>query len=255
MSKLFPKMRECPETKYVIGGAGYWIVYQIVLPFLVTMGTGSAEITASSVMGAHVAYLLLNLIGTGLIFLPYLKESFWVVRLEPKRFMASVGLGLAALAAVEVILIVLGTLLGEPIRFFGLPALDRPMGVPIFTFLFVVPDFLNLLFIFLTPVTMCCLYYAVGFAVPAQERPWLGYLIVALMAAIPAVLMYTAGYGELPAVAGFYVSMLPIHMCSCWVYQRSDTIWAPILFQVIANMVGVPVSFALMLASFVMQAS
>lgn len=255
MDKLFPKMRECPETKYIFGGAGYWIVYQLVLPFLVTLGAAGTEVTTSSMVGAHVAYLLLNLVGVGLIFWPYLKESFWMVRLEPNRCLKSAGLGLAVLVVLEAVMIVLGAACGDPTLFFGLPAVDRPMGIPPVVLLFMEFDLMRLLFIFLSPVTMCCLYYAVGFAAPAQERPWLGYLTVALMAVIPAVLVYTSGFGELSYAASFYVSMLPVHMCSCWVYQRSDTIWAPVLFQVFANMAAIPVSFVLLFVSAVMQIS
>lgn len=128
------------------------------------------------------------------------------------------------------------------------PMTDRPEGKQIaMGGLYWVVYQIVLPFIMMLIIAGC----AVGFAAPAQERPWMGYLVVALITAIPMVLVYTSGAGDLADAAVRYFAMLPLHMCACWVYQRSDTIWGPIIFQALANLVSLPIAWGLMHMTYV----
>lgn len=248
MDKLFPKMRECPEGKHIALGGAYWIVYQIALPFILTMFCGGLGAENGLVIGCVVAHFVINLACTIVIFRSYLVESFWIVRMETKRVLVNVGLGLAALAVLEIPFVISSMFAEDPVLFFALPLADPVLGLFSTGWVMLNPFIFGPCMVFLAPVTMCCLYYAVGFAAPAQERPWLGYLIVALIAAVPAVLLYTSDGYELSKVVSYYFSVLPFHLCACWVYQRSDTIWGPIIFQAIANLVSIPVCIMTMLS-------
>ena len=33
-----------------------------------------------------------------------------------------------------------------------------------------------------------------------------------------------------------YFCQLPIHMLSCWAYQKTDTVWAPIVTHMMVNL-------------------
>lgn len=248
MEKLFPKMRECPEGKHIALGGGYWVVYQIALPFILTMVIGDMSMVTGTTISCAVGFWVINLGCTIVMFRSYLRDSFWTVRLDRKRLFASIGLGLAALAVLEIPFLLISILMEDPAVFFALPMADPLFGINAAMWMIYETLLFGVCFVFLAPVTMCCLYYAVGFAAPAQERPWLGYLIVALLAMVPAALLYTSGAYELAAAAGYYVSVLPFHMCACWVYQRSDTIWGPILFHVIANLLSIPVFIVMLVA-------
>lgn len=249
MNKLFPKMRDCPEGKQIALGGVYWVVYQIVLPFmllfLLAMFWGDSLMGDPPVVWGYGAFYLINLICVAIIFRSYLKDSFWTFRLDRKKVFVSVGMGLAVLVLMEIPFILLDLILKKWLVFFSLPIAD-----PVFYFspslwFRTQPLVSGACLTILAPVAMCCLYYGVGFAAPAQQHPWLGYLIVALLAAIPVALMYTSGSYDLQDAAIRYFSILPFHLCACWVYQRSDTIWGPIVFQALANLLSSPVAWLL----------
>lgn len=249
MDKVFPRMTDRPEARQIVGGGVYWVFMLIGLPFLVVLMTAALGSTEGTAMGMYIAYCVVNLICTILIFRHYLEESFWNLRLDPKRFFVSVGLGLAVFGVLEVILIIAGMMAQDPLLFVCFPVAEPLMGVSSPYWVLSQPIVLGLAVMILAPITTCCLYYAVGFAVPAQDRPWLGYLIIVLMSVLPAVLLVTSGGREPATGVIYFVSMLPFHLCACWVYQRSDTIWAPIAFQTVINLLTIPVVVILLLVS------
>lgn len=72
-------------------------------------------------------------------------------------------------------------------------------------------------------------------------------LLVYGLTQIPAVLRFMSGI-ELAECIIQYLLYLPLHMCACWVYQRTNTIWAPIAFQGIVNLSGIVYYFVLSVA-------
>ena len=255
MEKLFPQMRDCPEGKQIALGGAYWVVYQIMLPFMMLFVL--AMICSDSMFGdpptvvGYVVFYLINLVCVGLIFRPYLEDSFWTLRTDMKKVLVSIGMGLAALVVFEIPLVLLDLLQKKWLVYFSLPIADPVFYLKSSLWFRVQPLVVGFCTTVLAPVTMCCLYYGVGFAAPAQERPWLGYLIVALLAAVPVVLMYTSGAFELEDAFVHYLSRLPFHLCACWVYQRSDTIWGPIIFQALANLLSLPIAWVLAHVTYV----
>ena len=89
--------------------------------------------------------------------------------------------------------------------------------------------------VLLVPVSVSCLYYAVGFAPLAEKRPWMGYAFLMLVAAIPRIvnmLTFWAAGDELV----LYLFQLPVHLIACWTYQKTDTVWTPMLTLAGANL-------------------
>lgn len=240
MNKIFPKMYDCPEGRQIAGGGLYWVAYQLFFPFLVDMLCIGETQASPMAIGASVAYYLINFLVVGLIFRTYLVDSFWNARMDKKKLFSSVGLGLLVFFALEIPIFVISWITGEALLFIPFPIADSLGGIHSYYWLHTSPVIMFLCMTFVVPLAMCCLYYAVGFAMPAQERPWLGYLIVAFLAMIPAVfLVISEGY-PVSLVVIKYLCTLPFHMCACWVYQRSDTIWGPILFHTTINLMCVP---------------
>ena len=241
MKNLFPTMRDCPDGRQIAAGGLYWFVYQIALPFFIVLTVISLAFPDGTSIFAYVAYCVINLICVLLIFRTYLKESFWSVRLYTKRFLISTGLGVAVFSALELLMMLAGTIAGDSLLLTCVPVTEYFLGFGDPEWVMAMPIGLALLLFLIVPISHCCLYYAVGFALPCQKRPWLGYLIVAGLSVIPAVLMVTAvGCTPVDALVHF-LSMLPFHMCACWVYQRSDTIWGPIAFYAGVNLLWSPV--------------
>lgn len=249
MRNIFPQMHDRPETGRIVAGGAYWFVFKIILPFLAILGAAGVGGSGESAIGMYIFYSLVNLICTVLIFRPYLQESFWNARLDKELFVISVGLGLAVYAVLEIILVVVGILARDPMMFVCFPVGEPLLGISSTYWAMAHPVILGLVMVLLVPVTHCCLYYGVGFAAPCQERPWLGYLIVILISVVPALLLVTSGGRSVGEGLAYFVGMLPFHVCACWIYQNSDTIWGPIVFQAVVNLVTIPVSMILLFVS------
>lgn len=246
MDKLFPRMYDCPESKQIAQGGLYWFFYIILLPFLFAFVVASGKIGTSLVIGTNTIYFIINGIAVFAIFREYLIDSFLNVSIFPKRFFLSVGSGLLVFYILEFLIVGIEAIISGTVNTFPFPAVDMLYGNYGFLLLWECPLLMGLCLLTIVPVTMSCLYYAVGFASPCQNRVWLGYLVVALISAIPAVLQVTS-IGVAPAEAlRYYVEMLPFHMCACWAYQRSDSIWGAIAFQSAANLLSIPSMIILM---------
>ena len=88
----------------------------------------------------------------------------------------------------------------------------------------------------LVPFSISCLYYATSFAPVCCSRPWLAYIVVAVVIAFPRVcngLTYWLPMEELI----LYLVQLPMHLLACWSYQKTDTVWAPIAVHALTNLV------------------
>lgn len=88
-----------------------------------------------------------------------------------------------------------------------------------------VPLWATLCNLLLTPVTTACLFYATGFAPTANRKPWLAYLVVALVLLFPRA-CNAFNFDSLSIELILYLAQLPIHWAACWAYQKTDTIWA-----------------------------
>lgn len=250
MNTLFPKMCDCPKGSQIAVGGLYWVVYQIVLSFILSLMIASLHFDGRDFHYLLIAYYIVNLLMVLLIFRKYLIDSFWAAKLDPKGFFSSVGLGLAVLVVLEIPILLFHHFAGDFLQYTPLPIAEPLLGNPVSVWLPLDPLLIGALMVFAAPVVTGCLYYAVGFAAAAQERPWLGYLIVALLSAIPAVLLITSYGHDVARAAIIYASTLPFHLCACWVYQRTDSIWGPILFHAVTNIFGVPISLFLTYGSF-----
>ena len=238
MNKLFPRMYDCPEGKQIAQGGIYWAIYALVLPTIMFIATGGV-ISSRVVNGFDCAYYLINFLAVILIFRTYLIDSFWNVKMHIKHFLITVGIGLIAFFAIEIALFFLWVFPSGTLGGFPLPIADSLYGL-VTRWAFEKPPILNhMCLIVCVPVAMSCLYYAVCFAPTCQNKIWIGYLLVAVIALIPTVLLVTAqGYAVLEAVTS-YICLLPFHMCACWIYQNTDTIWGPILFHAIVNLISI----------------
>ena len=234
MYRAFPVLTDRPAPKTVVGGALYWVVYVVALPFLMLLMMVGGLYSWSIVLLYGISFL-----AVGAVFFRHLKESFFQVRYDPGRFFSAVGIAAAVVLSVEMILIF----------FFGrsenanviwatnglLPFAEVPLLLGVSASIYELPLLMMVCLTVFVPVTMCCLYYGVGFAPVAAERPWLGYLVVAALAAVPRLAgLGNTGYPLYQLTV--YLFQLPWHMCACWAYQKADTIWAPICVYSMVNL-------------------
>lgn len=99
------------------------------------------------------------------------------------------------------------------------------------------PIFGTLTMVLLTPVTISCLFYCTSFAPAYNHNPWLGYLAVTVMSAFSSLCMILSGWPVLDEVLLFAVR-LPIHLIACWSFQKTESIFVPMLVLAVNNLVA-----------------
>lgn len=99
--------------------------------------------------------------------------------------------------------------------------------------------------VFLGPVTNACMYYATAFSpLCSAGRRFAAYLGVAALTAVPRIVTYFTIWGGRKEKT-LYLAQLPIHLLSSWLYQKTNTIWAPILTHAIVNVISCAALYAL----------
>lgn len=225
---LFPRYIDAPAGKSVALSVLYLLVRKYLLTgLLLILGTAtiSADGSVSSIAVIFVQ-LVIDLLVMILIYRHYLSESFQTFRMEWKSCLKTVAIGIGIAAVVSGIGCILTGLL--------VPTGDLFMQFPTYYFAFS-PLTGILILVILTPVAFCCLFYATCFGSLCGERPWLAYPLVAVVL-LALHLLSDHAFSGFPVV---YLSMLPTHLCACWVYQKTNTIWSSIILVAAVNLLMV----------------
>lgn len=251
MPNAFPTMFSCPNGKQITLGGLYWVVYLVFMPFLVNLFTVFAFSTLGSAAIGSILSLLIDFLIIGAIFREYLKECWLFAGIHRKDILKAIATASGIVLAAE-FLIQAGILLfSEAQEFMGglewllmlglfPPFIDMTgatfgsiIGAALGEFMGVFSILCN---IFLPALTMSCMYYGVAFAPLAQKRPWLGYIAVLIIGFIVPFSYYWQS-GVWDDCLFHYISRIPLYLCACWAYQKTDNIWAPIAVHGIVNLV------------------
>ena len=239
MDHVFPTMLDRPKSRTIVGGLSYFGLAFIVLPiFLFLLMQGSFDNTPV-LAGIEIFYHGINALAAVCLFREYLVESFQIFRADLKGTLGVVGIAVGLMMAIFFTLISVANIVQSPLMNFSVTSMLPIAEVDLFSLtcdiVYISPLWGTLGIVLLAPVAISCLFYATSFAPICCERPWLAYIVVALVIAIPRVcnaLSFWDGTDELI----IYLSQLPFHLLACWTYQKSDTIWAPILTLTAANL-------------------
>lgn len=237
MKRFFPTMYSKPETIqiFLLIPACIWafILLPMFMPFI---GMGLWEQWEVSVwleIGYHVANGILALF---LIF-GYLKEEIFMVTADFRFYLKHILLTVGLILGVE--LVWLGALyLGGFDIFLMLESLPIAEMTVSHTSLFLLnlqPVFGTIALSVFAPISICALFYCLGFAPLCNIKPWLGYLGVAVITLIPPIINIL-WRGEAAYVLLGYLAKLPIHLLACWSYQKTDNVWTPLLSLAGANL-------------------
>lgn len=97
--------------------------------------------------------------------------------------------------------------------------------------------FLMLATVFLVPITEECLFRGVLFCGFHRKSRLLAYAVSTLFFALIHVMGYM-GQVDLGVLILCYIQYLPAGLCLAWVYEKSDTIIAPMLMHITINQIG-----------------
>ena len=239
MNKLFPSMTSKPEKIQIFAIIPCWIWAFVLLPmFMPFLGLGLWEQWELSVwleIGYHIANGLLMLV----IIFSYLKEEWFMVTTDVSHYLKHVILTVGLIAGAELLL--LGTLFICGVNIDDmlecLPIVEMSVShTPLFT-VELQPIFGTVALSVFAPISICALFYCLGFAPVCYHKPWLAYLCVAAITLIPPVIDIL-WRGEAAFVLGGYLVQLPVHLLACWSYQKTDNVWTPLLSLVITNLLA-----------------
>ena len=239
MNKLFPSMTSKPETIQIFAIIPCWLWVFVLLPmFMPFLGLGLWEQWELSVwleIGYHIANGLLMLV----IIFSYLKEEWFMVTIDVSHYLKHVMLTVGLIAGAELLL--LGTLFICGVNIDDmlecLPIVEMSVShTPLFT-VELQPIYGTIALSVFAPISICALFYCLGFAPICYHKPWLAYLCVAAITLIPPVIDIL-WRGEAAFVLGGYLVQLPVHLLACWSYQKTDNVWTPLFSLVTTNLLA-----------------
>lgn len=240
MKTLFPKMLDRPEKTMSIAGLIYGVICFYTLPFLALFFSGGFQDDAS-LSWFELVYHAINFAVAVLLFRTYLKDSWFYVQYNIGPFCKVVAVCVGLIIVYVTALYVLAIVLMSDNVLFGaygsLPLVEMELFNLTENFVYVNPVGGLLSALVLAPVTMSCIYYASSFAPVCVEHPWLAYLAVTVVLAVPRALSALT-FWQLDQNLILYLAQLPIHWIACYAYQKTDTVWGAIATHVVANAVA-----------------
>ena len=231
VKRIFPEMDDRPDKGMFMAVILYGFMAFILLPVVLVLLGADMWNDRSATVWLEVVYHLLNAALAAAMFKSYLGDSFFNVQLFTKRFLKTVAIATLIMLSLALEL-QLG--LGVPVLN-AYPINELPIAMVSGLAVREQPIVGTLCYTLAAPFGVACLFYATGFAPFCCKKPWLGYLIIPFVVAIPIALDVNWRGGAEWAIPT-YLLQLPIHLVACWSYQKADTIWAPITCLTIFNL-------------------
>lgn len=250
MHKYFPTMLDRPETPQIIGSVFYSVIAFFSLPFILLLFMQGSFDDPTVLSIIEIIYHVINFVVAISIFRGYLADSFINVQADTKGFRSTVQLCAAAMFVFSYIVGVLFTSETEYIlnvaAFGTLPLAEMELFTLSGNLIVMNPIFGTICMVVLVPFTTSCLYYATAFAPVCNNKPWLAYIVVAAFLAFPRI-CNAMTYWDPTEELVLYLTQLPLHLISCWAYQKTDTIWTPIATHAAVNLLTCVLTFVTML--------
>ena len=226
-----------PEKGQIIALIPCWLwVFVLVPMFMPFLGLGLWEQWEVSVW-LEIGYHVFNGLVMAFLMFSYLKEEWFMLTADAIHYLKHALLTVGLILGAELILLgylwLCGFNVGSMLNY--LPVAEMTVShTPLFT-VDLQPIFGTLVLSIFSPISICALFYCLGFAPICYNKPWLAYLCVAIITLIPPVIDIL-WRGEAEFVLSGYLVQLPIHLLACWSYQKTDNVWTPILSLAGANL-------------------
>ena len=184
-------MLDRPETPRIVIGLMYCFLAFFSLPFFMLLLMQGGFEDEGIISGIEIAYHVINFLVAIWIFKDYLKESFLNVRIDTKGFFKTVGTCVTLMITFAFFMFRLFLLQGDELMAMAAFGILPLAEVDLFTLssyvIIMNPIFGTVCMVVLVPFSISCLYYATSFAPVCCSRPWLAYLVVAVVIAFPRV--------------------------------------------------------------------
>ena len=213
----------------------FWIfvLFPMYMPFI---GLGLWEVLESGAW-LDIFYHISNGILVLFIIGGYLKEDWFMVTTDVRHYLKHVVLTVGIILAVDFALLICIHNFGFDTAYMleFLPITELSLSQTSLLLVDTKPVFGTIALSFFSPITICGLFYCLGFAPICSKKPWLAYFCIAVITMIPTAIDIL-WRGNIEFTLGGYIICLPIHLIACWSYQKTDNVWTPLISLGIINL-------------------
>ena len=239
MSKLFPSMHSKPEKIQIISILPCWLWVFVLLPmYMPFVGLGIWEqVDISSWL--DIVYHVLNAVLMLVVISRYLQDDWFMFSADPLSYLKHIALTVGLMAAVEFVLLRTMYLIGCNMDYMleGLPVVELSIALTPRYLVITEPIWGTLSMVVCSPISICALFYCLGFSPVCYKKTWLAYVSVAVLTLIPPIIDIL-WRSQADLTLSMYIVQLPIHLLACWSYQKTDNVWTPLLSLTAANLLS-----------------
>lgn len=226
-----------PTKTELLLGVGCWLLYLVGISALLLLLLPLLGVDLNSERGGSLAQLAafaLDFILIVLVFRKFLWRSAAPLKGNGKRLLSTVLLGFAAYYLLMYLVALLIACLS-----LGLDVLPENLNNEVIGTIMTQYTFpMAVCTVVFAPVTEECLVRGVLFAPICRRKPWLAYLVTAVLFGLLHTVPYI-GTQELSVLALSFLQYLPAGIVLGWAYQRTRSIWGAIALHSLINLVAV----------------
>jgi len=240
MSKLFPPMHADRKFSSIAGVIVCWIVTLIIVPFfLIPLATDGVWVSLEGTSWVEIIYQLIKAGVVVALLKEYFAEDFFFLKISVKEYLGHAVLAVALMVAAVAVQMVPMVKLGMPVGYLlnAFPMVDMAATFTPGYLAYVNPIFGTLCLTVTAPVSICGMFYFMGFAPACSKKTWLGYLCVAVVTFVP-VLLSMMWHWDAILTLDMYLLQLPVHLIACWSYQKTENIWTPVIALAMLNLLA-----------------
>ena len=239
MDKIFPSMHSKPEKIQIFSIIPSWLWVFVLLPmFMPFLGLGIWEQSEISVW-LEIGYHTANGIAMLLLIFEYLKEEWFMVSTDLRYYLKHIALTVGLIVGAELVFLSTLFLGGFDIIYMldCLPVVEMSVTHSSLMVIQLKPIIGTIALSVFAPISICVLFYCLGFAPVCYKKPRLAYLSVAAITLIPPIIDILWRGDAFFVICGYLVN-LPIHLIACWSYQKTDNVWTPLISLAVVNLLS-----------------
>ena len=245
MSKLFPPMKIDRPASSIVGVVVCWIACFFVAPFiLIPFASNGVWGSLKGTSWVEIFFHILKTATVLMVFKQFIADAFFFLQTSVKACLGCAVAALMLMVATVLIQIVSMTMLGMPVADLmnAFPLVEMAVTFTPGYLAYINPVFGTICLTVVTPISTCVLLYVFGFAPACSKKTWLGYVSIAVVTLIPA-LISVMWINDFVLAMDMYLLQLPVHLIACWSYQKTDNILTPIfavgMLNLLASLVNV----------------
>ena len=244
MNEWFPEMMDKPDGHMAGAALAYILTMFLILPFFLLVFVMDVFQSETAQLWLELAFHGLSFAVSMGVFRSHFSDSLHHARQNPKSFLTVTGICIALSIGLIVGLYFLFLSIHPPTElvtygfYYTVPLTEKNFVTYPLNMLMENPILTIVCMTVLTPVNISCLYYGSCFAQVCYRKPWLAYPAVAGLILLPrlANCLTFRWINEMELIV--YLTQLPLHLIACYAYQKTESIWSPVIILGVVNLVS-----------------